>query len=195
MTGTVIGLALSYTVVAALLLNLNLNSAHAPWIKLTTILLVTGLYAGTWFGARNLLGWASPEPLADNFRVLWIALDEPDKSTGTPGAIYYWVRNLDAAGFPVGEPRAHRVTWSEASAEAALDAIDRMEEGELLNGRMSRNQVSEAESQPDGIDYAGERAHAGDGLDPLLIEFSRVPPPALPPKGVVQEASAASQGG
>ncbi|MEZ5550614.1 MAG: hypothetical protein R3E82_06990 [Pseudomonadales bacterium] len=192
MTGTVIGLALSYAVVAALLLHLNLNSPHGPWIKLATILLVTTLYAGTWFGTRSLLGWASPESLADNFRVLWIALDDPDKSTGTPGAIYYWVRKLDGAGLPVGEPRAHRIAWSEASAEAAQEALERMEAGELLNGRMSRNTVSDAESPPEGSDHAGERALSGDGLDPRLIEFSRVPPPALPSKGVVEDAPAAS---
>ena len=109
MIGAVVALSVTYAVVAALLLNLNLATRYSPWIKATAILVVTVLYAGTWLGTRNLLGWASPDPIPDTFRVLWISMDEPDKSSGTPGSIYFWVRELDEAGLPKGEPRAHRI--------------------------------------------------------------------------------------
>ena len=98
MIGAVVALSVTYAVVAALLLNLNLGTRASPRIKGTAIVLVTVLYAGTWFGTRNLLGWASPDPIPENFRVLWISMDEPDKSSGTPGSIFFWLRQLDEAG-------------------------------------------------------------------------------------------------
>ena len=183
MTGAVVALSVTYAAVAALLLNLNLATRYSPWIKLAAILLVSGLYAATWSGTRNLLGWASPDPIPEAFRVLWISVDEPDKAAGIPGTIFFWIRELDEAGLPKGEPRAHRITWTEESAEAAEQALARMEEGELLNGRMGRNLVDDQSPPDEGTDYTGESSVAGDAGRRPDFEFFRVPPPSLPPKG------------
>jgi hypothetical protein len=182
-TGVVLILSLGYAAVAALLLNLNLATRHGPWIKGGAILVVSLLYAGTWYGTRSLLGWPSPDPVPEEFRVLWISMDEPDKSARTPGAIYFWLRELDEAGLPVGPPRAHRIPWDEASAEAAQDALERMEEGEALNGRLGRNLVDAATPAEEGARYAGDGTAAGEDGPRPDIEFVRVPPPTLPPKG------------
>ena len=187
MIGAVVALSVTYAVVAALLLNLNLATRYSPWIKATAILVVTVLYAGTWLGTRNLLGWASPDPIPDTFRVLWISMDEPDKSSGTPGSIYFWVRELDEAGLPKGEPRAHRIPWTEQSAEAAVQALARMDSGELLNGRMGRNLVDDQSPPDEGADYVGESSVAGDTGGQPNFEFFRVPPPSLPPKGAPED--------
>ena len=112
MTGAVVLLSIAYAAVAALLLNLNLATRYAWWVKGAAIVLVSGLYAGSWSGLSGLMGWATVATMPEDFRVLWIAMDEPDKATKEPGFIYFWVRELDEAGLPVGEPRAHRVVWS-----------------------------------------------------------------------------------
>jgi hypothetical protein len=167
------------------LLNLNLATRFSPWLKGAAIVVVSGLYVGSWFGYQGLLGWASPDPLPEDFRVMWITMDEPDKATGEAGTIYFWVRELDEAGLPMGAPRAHQITWDEESAEAAQQALDRMDEGELLNGRMSRNVVEdEPVAAEEGADYAGEQSVAGDGGQQPDFEFIRVPPPTLPAKGL-----------
>jgi hypothetical protein len=132
------------------------------------------------------MGWASPDPLPESFRVLWIATDEPDKAGDQPGTIYFWVRVLDEAGLPVGAPRAHRVPWSEATAEAAEAAMTQLEDGELLNGRMSRGLVSESERSEEETGYAGDDAVTGGAGERPEFEFIRVPPPALPPKSALQ---------
>lgn len=182
MSGLIFGLTVAYVAIAALLLNLNLATAVAGWLKVTAIVLVTALYAGVWYGYQDLLGWATPDSLPEEFRVHWITLDDPDKVTGAPGAIYFWVRQLDDAGFPVGAPRAHKIPWDEDSAEAAEEALARMDEGELLNGRLSKGALAEAASVVEGADYAGDTTISGDGGDRPTFEFSRVPPPTLPPK-------------
>ncbi|MEQ8859676.1 MAG: hypothetical protein RIC56_13610 [Pseudomonadales bacterium] len=183
MSGVVLVLALSYVAVAALLLNLNLATPYRPWIKFSAIALVSALYLASWQGLHGLLGWASPDPLPDEFRVLWITIDEPVVDSTEPGGIFFWVRRLDEAGLPIGAPRAHRIPWGEDAAEAAQDALQRMNEGELLNGRMGRNLVQEAASDDSGADYIGEGSVTGDGGATPDFEFVRVPPPALPAKG------------
>lgn len=185
MTGPILMLTLAYAAVAALLLNLNLATRYSGWLKVSAIVVVSALYGFTWAGYQGLLGWASPDPLPAEFRVLWITMDEPDKATGEDGAIYFWVRELDEAGLPAGAPRAHRIRWDEEAAEAAQQALDRIDGGELLNGRLSRNVVAEAaETRPAGADYAGDPTAGGGGATRPEFEFFRVPPPSLPPKGL-----------
>lgn len=184
MSGSVVLLSIAYAAVAGLLLSLNLATRYAFWIKAGTIVLVTGLYGASWAGLNGLMGWATPAALPEEFRVLWITMDEPDKATTAPGYIFFWVRELDEAGLPIGAPRAHRVRWTEESAEAAQEALEQLEEGELLNGRLGRNLVDDSERAEEGAEYAGETSVTGAGGERPNFEFVRVPPPALPPKSV-----------
>ena len=118
MTGTVIILTLAYVGVAALLLNLNLGGAiRFGWsVKLGAIVLVTGLYVAAWVGHNGLLGWPTSERMPEDFRLHWVTVTEPDKVTGADGSIFFWVRILDEAGLPHGDPRAYRVPWDEETA-------------------------------------------------------------------------------
>ncbi len=165
-------LTLAYAGLAALLLNLNLATRYGALLKTAAIVLVTSLYAATWYGHRALTGWASAEALPEQFRVHWIVIDEPDKTGNGEGALYLWVQELDSAGLPAGPPRAHELPWSATRARASQEALERLAAGERLNGAV----VTRADN------VAGE----DDGPVPVApsgLEFSRVPPPALPPKG------------
>jgi hypothetical protein len=186
MTPLVLALSLAYAAVAALLLTFNLGTRFGPWIKGAAIVAVSALYAVTWVNLGGLMGWASPDPMPENFRVLWISSDEPDKVSGADGTIYFWIRALDEAGLPAGAPRAHRIPWSESAAEAAEEAMARIEEGELLNGHLGRGVVAESEKPPEEAGYAGEDSVTGGGGERPLFEFVRVPPPALPAKTVME---------
>jgi hypothetical protein len=127
--------------------------------------------------------------MPDTFRLLWIDIDEPEKSDADQGYIHYWIRQLDEAGLPAGEPRAHRIHWSELAAEAAEDALLAMSEGEQLNGRLSRNllvnddrpEAEEAQDSP-----AGDENVSGTGGGEIVIEFLRAPPRSLPAKPLPQ---------
>ena len=61
-----------------------------------------------------------------------------------------WVRSLDEAGLAYGVPRAHSIPWSEEAAEAAQEALENLEEGELLNGRMSRDLAPQTDQKRGG---------------------------------------------
>ena len=184
MDTTVLLLTLAYVVVAALLLNLNLATRYNSWIKGAVIVFTTGLYAGTWYGYKEMTGWASTVSLPETFRVLWISIDEPLKSGDEPGYIFYWVRRLDEAGLPVGSPRAHRVEWDEASAEAAENVLSALESGEERNGRLSRSLVVNEQSDDvaELADQGEEQSVSGVGGGIVSIEFLEVPPRTLPAK-------------
>ncbi len=178
-------LALAYAIIAALLLNLGLATAWSARVKVGAVLLVSLFYGMTYLGIRALEGWPTGEPLPGDFRVHWISVDEPDKASGSDGAIYFWVRSLDEAGLPIGEPRAHAVPYDEQTADAAREALARMEGGKRLDGRMTMTVIEPSERDPEEASVLSDAAVGNDPNGPeerLVFEFRDVPPPTLPAK-------------
>ena len=183
MITTAIVLALAYAVTAALLLNLNLATRLAGWIKFTAVLGVSTLYLVTWHGLSDLLGWATREPMPVDFRLHWVVIEEPDKAAGAEGKIYFWIRELDEAGLAEGAPRAYQVPWDEETAEAAEEALEELEGGQLLNGRMSRQIINPDLISPDPTAQYRQDESGSSGQQ-SRFEFIRLPPPTLPPKPI-----------
>jgi hypothetical protein len=181
---SVVLLTIGYVLIAALLLSLNLATPYSRWVKVSAIVVVSCLYVGSWYAYQGMTGWASANPLPENFRLLWIEIQEPDKGTSDKGYIYYWLRVLDEAGLPAGPPRAHKVSWDRLAAEAAEDALLAMSEGEQLNGRQSRNLLSKMDKATDSdeAELGAEQSVSGVGGGRVAIEFVRAPPRELPAK-------------
>lgn len=188
MTAGLILLLAAYAVGVALLLNLGLRSPWPRRVKLGAVILAFGFYLIAFEGHKRLLGWATPAPMPEQFRLHWIRVDEPDKPKDAPGGIFFWISELDAAGLVIGEPRAHRLPWDLATAQAAQEALKVLQEGEPLNGYATR-------TAPAAKTEAGEPAPSGasapnpaqGGLKPQF-EFRRAPLPKLPAKPLPAEA-------
>lgn len=180
-----IGLVLIYSVSTALLLALCFSDRLSRSLKIIMVVSVTALYFVAWYGYQATLGWPTKEMLPDNFRVIWITLEEPDKTRKTPGMIAFWVRRLDEAGLAYGRPRAHSIPWSEEAAEAAQEALDNLGKGELLNGRMSRDLAPTADDvEPETHAFdTGKTLQNEDGSSPNF-ELFKVVPPSLPAKTI-----------
>ena len=189
MIGAAIALTAAYGATAALLLHLNLRMRLPRFVKFAALAVVTGLYFGAWEAQKGLLGWATPEPLPEEFRLHWLTVKEPDKAAGEDGFIYFWVRELDAAGLPVGAPRAHRVPWDEATAEQAEEALAQLQDGEPLIGFLSRQTIVAPPDERQGIAPASRQNGAPGDAERPRFEFRRAPPPALPPKSLPPHAS------
>ena len=180
-----VGLAVAYAVVAALTFNLNLRSAWSRGVKTATLAAVGALFFVSFWSLKGMLGWPTSEDLPEEFRLHWITVVDPDKVTGDDGAIYFWVRGLDPAGLPVGEPRAHRVVWSERAAEEASEALVELQGGTPLNGFVTREMIDPVEDamEIEGEDYLGDEfLLSGEGGARVSFEFRRAPLPTLPPK-------------
>lgn len=179
---TIILLSIAYALTAALLLNMNLATRYSFPVKSGVIVLMSSFYVGTWFGYQHLTGWATNQPLPDEFRLIYLSIEERVSADDEPGHIYYWVRPLDEAGLPYGPPRVHRIKWSESEAENAEAAMSAIEDGEELNGAWSRNLMAPQEDGEELTDYAGELGVTGDSEGLVNIRFMRAPPRTLPPK-------------
>ena len=184
MIAAALALTVAYAAVAALLLHLNLRTRLPMLVKSGALLVVTALYFGAWQAQQALLGWATPAALPEDFRLQWLTVEEPDKAAGEDGVIYFWVRELDAAGFPAGPPRAHRVPWDEATAEAAQAALAQLQEGEPLNGTFTRQAVVATAEPQDAPARDGAVQGTTTNAERPRFEFRRAPRPTLPAKPV-----------
>ena len=77
----IVVLSVAYALIAALLLNLNVATQYSTLLKSGVITLTSALYIGTWFGYQALTGWATNEALPEEFRVLYISIEERRKAS------------------------------------------------------------------------------------------------------------------
>jgi hypothetical protein len=181
-------LALSYSLVAALVLNIWINSKWSVHFKVSLVILVAVLYVGTYFGMREIQGWPTTNKMPDSFRLIWAKIDEPDKALGTEGQIYLWVQKLDVTNQISGEPRAYKLEYDLSLAEEVERAINQTEDGDQLKGKMTRgilkNEEKESESGERDTDGEGDSDVTGLSDDRIHLEFTEMPKNKLPAKGV-----------
>ena len=98
-------LAIAYAVMGALLLYLLIATRRTVSFKIFLVILVSGLYVGTYLGLKDLQGWPVTEELPQHFRLHWAMISDPDKSQKTTGSIYFWIQPTAPTGKLVAEPR------------------------------------------------------------------------------------------
>jgi hypothetical protein len=181
-------LGLAYAAIAALLLNLNLSSElpkrYRRAIKISAIIVVSILYAGTYHGSQNLRGWAIAKTPPNPFKLHWAIVEEPDKIKRTDGAIYILGQALNRNGVPKGSPRLYELPFTPELAEEIDEALNKKEDGKPLEARMSykaANPDSEMEEIQKRDGNKSRPDSAGDE-ERLKLEFRELPTPNLPPK-------------
>ena len=181
-------LALAYSLVAALVLNIWLTSRWSLHFKISLVMLVAVLYVGTYLGIREIQGWPSTNSMPASFRLIWAKIDEPDKVAGTPGQIYLWVQELDVARRISSEPRAYKLDYRLDLAEEVERAINQTEKGAEINGSMTRGLLKpkedNAESGDPNTEPDGDTGVTGLNDDRVHLEFTELPRNKLPAKGV-----------
>ena len=56
---------------------------------------MASFYVFTWIGYKQVLGWPSTQEIPEEFRLIWVSIDEPDKFNKREGEIYFWIRYMD----------------------------------------------------------------------------------------------------
>jgi hypothetical protein len=177
-------LVFGYVLLAALVLNLTVSGGWPTFAKIGAIVVVTACYWLSYTGFRATEGWPTRNSLPTDFRLHWVTVEEPDKVTSSEGAIYFWVTMLDTEGRPAGPPRAHRLPFDAETSAAAEAALNRLNEGEPLNGYLSRQLMDPT----DAVDNTEDRRitqgelSLTDGGAQFRLEFREVPLPDLPAK-------------
>ena len=159
----------------------NFFSKFSNSLKTVVVLIMASFYFMTWLGYKQILGWPTAEEIPEEFRLIWVAIEEPDKMTKNQGGIYLWVRSLDEIGIPLGKPRAYNLVWNEKNHKRAQTALAKLKDGTQLNGKKTYGVLD-----PDKFD---ERANLyEESISDQIqegnpsFEFKEVPPPSLPPK-------------
>ena len=176
-------LGISYAVLAALLLSLNLKSPWRREIKTLAIILVSLFYLGAYHGAQNLRGWAIADAPPNPFKLHYAVVEEPDKAAGTKGAIYILAQKIDARGVPRGQPRLYALPFSPELAEEIDEAMAQAEGGKPLEANLTYK-AANAEDVDDIEKRDGQKSRpesVGDE-DRLKLNFRELPSVSLPPK-------------
>src|ERR1700730_12641440 len=145
MTLPLIGVGISYVVVAVLLLSLNLASRCHWGIKPSAIAVTTVFFSVLYASIAGLIGWPSEARLPGHFQLNWATVVEPDKLNGSPGTIYLWLETIDENNVPAGTPRAFRVRYSRELADRIGRAKERIEKGVDQAGTARELDVPEGE--------------------------------------------------
>lgn len=194
MTFTILTLTAAYALVASLLAYLLLL-ARLHWLfKAAATLSVVALIPLTFVGVGELRGLPSDGDIPDSFRMLWAQVVEPNPLRGEDGHVFLWVQRLDAENFPLGQPRAYQLPYSQDLEIKVNEAMGKIAQGEDIQGRVDAEkalpeataealaQEIEAEvkdGRPGGSSGVGERISS---FEPSMLTFAPEAAPITPTK-------------
>lgn len=134
MTFTILSLTAAYALVAALLAYvLLLSRLHWVFKALATAATVA-LISLTFNGVGELRGLPTDGPIPFSFRMLWAQVIEPAPLQNERGHVFLWLQTLDAENFPVGQPRAYQLPYSDDLKIKVGEAMGKIAQGEEIQG-------------------------------------------------------------
>lgn len=194
MTFTIISLTAAYALVAALLAYvLLLSRLHWLFKGLATAATVA-LIPLTFNGVGELRGLPTDGPIPVSFRMLWAQVVEPALLQGEKGHVFLWLQTLDNDNYPVGQPRAYQLPYSDDLKIKVGEAMNKISQGEEIQGTVDANQklpegtaedlALEVESgqiaaNNTGSGTVGERIF---NFDPGMLTFTTEAAPVTPTK-------------
>lgn len=146
-------LAITYALLAFLLLCLCL-ATRWPWsVKAAMVLGVSGFYVFGHATLQGISGWPGVDPLPRRFVLLSAVFDEPSPARNHAGAIYLWVNPMKD-NEPLDMPRAYRLPYEKDLHRILGDGIRKAREGNTQLGETEprRGQGSLAWLLPAGND-------------------------------------------
>ncbi|MBV7407722.1 hypothetical protein [Maritimibacter sp. DP1N21-5] len=190
MTQTILTLTVAYALVAVIVVLVVLNSRFPLVLKAGLTVAIAALMFLTYQGIGRLRGLPSDTAPPERFRLYWAQIEEPDKLTGDPGAIFLWLGELDEDYYPVGQPRAHRLPYSDELAALVLEAQGKVAKGEDISGEVAEEEGEEDPAE-DIADDATEETEQGNNarigtrvvnFDFGGLRFDQTPAPVTPDK-------------
>lgn len=194
MTFTILSLTAAYALVAALLAYLLLLSRlHWVFKALATVATVA-LIPLTFHGVGELRGLPSDGPIPVSFRMLWGQVVEPNPLAGEKGRVFLWLQRLDADNFPMGQPRAYQLPYSEDLKIKVDEAMGKISQGQDIQGTVDAEkplpeataealaqevEMGRTDGRPGGSSGVGERIFQ---FEASMLTFSEEAAPVTPAK-------------
>ena len=134
MTFTILSLTGAYALVAALLAYVVLLS-RLHWVfKAVATVATVALIPLTFNGVGELRGLPTDGPIPFSFRMLWAQVVEPAPLQAEKGHVFLWLQTLDADNFPVGQPRAYQLPYSDDLKIKVNEAMGKIAQGVQIQG-------------------------------------------------------------
>lgn len=196
MTFTIISLAAAYALVAALLAYVLLLSRLHWLFKVLATAATVALIPLTFHGIGELRGLPTDGPIPFSFRMLWAQIVEPAPLQGERGHVFLWLQTLDTDNFPVGQPRAYQLPYSDDLKIKVSEAMSKIAQGEQIQGTIDTDKAlpeATAEALAQEIEAAelnGNPAGSGSGtvgerifqFEPGMLTFGVEAAPVTPEK-------------
>lgn len=194
MTFTILSLTAAYALVAALLAYvLLLSRLHWLFKALATVATVV-LIPLTFHGVGELRGLPTDGPIPSSFRMLWAQVIEPAPLQREKGHVFLWLQTLDADNYPVGQPRAYQLPYSDDLKIKVGEAMGKIAQGEQIQGTVDAKkalpeataealaqeiQTGKVNGTPGGSTTAGERVFQ---FEAGMLTFTTEAAPITPEK-------------
>lgn len=194
MTFTILSLTAAYALVAALLAYvLLLSRLHWVFKALATVATAV-LIPLTFNGVGELRGLPTDGPIPFSFRMLWAQVIEPAPLQGEKGNVFLWLQTLDANNFPLGQPRAYQLPYSDDLKIKVNDAMGKIAQGEQIQGKIDAKkalpeatsealaqeiQTGKVSGKPGGSTAVGERVFQ---FETGMLTFTEEAAPVTPEK-------------
>ena len=189
-----IAIPIGFLIIATILLWFFINTKGKLWIKII-LTLVAGYYSlVTWCSLSSYAGWPTDTELPNEFVVHWMTVQEPNKKTQDPGAIYVWITSAELSdntiwnflGYKPGrpEPRIYKLPYSVSMHEKAEQVRGLLKKGKVVKGGKKKGGPGIGGEGGEGKDKANGDPRQGQ---PSLsnqqeYEFHELLPSTLPDK-------------
>jgi hypothetical protein len=109
--------------------------ARLHWFfKVLATVATAALIPLTFNGIGELRGLPSDGPIPVSFRMLWAQVTEPNLQQKERGNVFLWLQTLDANNFPLGQPRAYQLPYSDDLKIKVNEAMGKIAQGETVQG-------------------------------------------------------------
>lgn len=170
-TGTLIML---YVLLTAVLLVLLLTARWRWQIKAAVIVIASCFYVVPYLSWPQLMGWPTVDEMPDEFNVLGMYVQPPNRITGNDGVIYLWAAERFEAG-RLGVPRAYKFGYAVKYREQMLTMGEKLKKGVSQAGKKSKKK--DPGGKPGKFNLFGRL-----GQKSADLEFYDAPAPQLPDK-------------
>ena len=145
-------------------------------------------------GAGELRGLPSDSPIPPRFSMLWAQIVEPNLLLGEKGRVFLWIQTLDEENYPIGQPRAYQLPYSDDLNVKVSDAMAQISQGVDVQGTVETDapapdetaeelaldiELGASEMNPGGSSGVGERIFQ---FDPSMLTFGIGEAPVTPGK-------------
>lgn len=140
---SIAGITAGFILVLSILYFLLLKTHLSLAIKAFSLLLVSLFFIVQYKSLHRYLGWPTTERLPAEFVLIATNVREPNKQTGDPGIMYWWVRESSDISQP---PRVYELPYKAEMQHKTEEVIKQQKQGAQYIGKKPSDSTSAGSS-------------------------------------------------